>query len=133
MDDPRLPTGVDPFMPLRLTVRTDGPSVNLARPDVLVGRHSEADVRLHLPDVSRRHCRLIFRDGSWGIYDLQSMNGVFVNDRRVEQAALRDGDRVRIGGYTFDVRIPPTAGPQGCAGTAETFPSDGGLPRRQAS
>src|SRR5262249_15633880 len=94
MDDPKVPTEADPFVPLRLTLYPGGSSVNLTRPDMLIGRHSEADLRLHLPDVSRRHCRFIFRDGGWHVYDLHSMNGLFVNEERVEQAALHDGDLV---------------------------------------
>ncbi|NJN37217.1 MAG: FHA domain-containing protein [Nitrospiraceae bacterium] len=35
------------------------------RPDMIVGRHTECDIRLPLPDVSRRHCRLQFVEGCW--------------------------------------------------------------------
>jgi pSer/pThr/pTyr-binding forkhead associated (FHA) protein len=72
---------------------------------MLIGRHSDADVRLSLPDVSRRHCRLVFAASRWQIFDLNSLNGVFVNGDRVQQATLDDGDIIRIGGLTFQVEL----------------------------
>jgi pSer/pThr/pTyr-binding forkhead associated (FHA) protein len=101
------PSAADGCPPLRLVLRPGGPVVELSRPDVLVGRHSEADVRLPLPDVSRRHCRLLFRDGAWHVLDLKSLNGVFVNDEPVANAVLRHGDTLRVGGFLFAVELPP--------------------------
>jgi pSer/pThr/pTyr-binding forkhead associated (FHA) protein len=106
MDDAMQPTSSGPVIPLRLTLVSGGSSITLTQQDMLVGRHSDADVRLHLPDVSRRHCRFRFCDGTWRVYDLQSTNGVFVNDERVGQAELHNADVVRIGGYTFEVQVP---------------------------
>jgi len=79
--------------------------VELTRPDVLVGRHSDVDLRLPLPDVSRRHCRFVYGNGNWVVMDLNSLNGVFVNDEPVAQATLKQGDRVRIGGFVFAVDL----------------------------
>ena len=56
----------DAYMPgLYLVLQPSGATLELMQPDVLVGRHSSADVRLPLPDVSRRHCRLVFGKGCW--------------------------------------------------------------------
>jgi pSer/pThr/pTyr-binding forkhead associated (FHA) protein len=85
--------------------------VELTRPDMLVGRHSEADIRLPLPDVSRRHCRFLFVAGSWQVHDLNSLNGVFVNDQQVQQTVVHSGDRIRIGGFTFTVEIEKVTQP----------------------
>ncbi len=87
--------------PLRLVLQPTGMVVELQHPDLLLGRHSDADIRLPLPDVSRQHCRFQFVNGAWRVVDLKSLNGVFVNDERVEQAVLHHGDRIRIGGFTF--------------------------------
>lgn len=95
----------EPPAPLRLILRPGGASVELTRLDTLIGRHSDADVRLALPDVSRRHCRVMFSDGCWQILDLNSLNGVFVNGNRVRQATLDQGDLIRIGGLTFEVEV----------------------------
>ena len=92
-------------MPLRLTLEPAGPCVELVQPHAIVGRHSEADVRLALPDVSRRHCRLVFADGHWKIIDLNSLNGVYVNEERMHEATVYDGDRIRVGSFTFAVKV----------------------------
>src|SRR5262249_50890628 len=73
--------------------------------DMLVGRHSCADVRLSLPDVSRRHCRFVFADGSWRVVDMNSLNGLFVNGERLQEATLFHGDRIRIGSLTFEADL----------------------------
>jgi pSer/pThr/pTyr-binding forkhead associated (FHA) protein len=93
------------FTPLRLLLQPSAMVVELQYPDLLLGRHSEADIRLPLPDVSRKHCRFQFINGNWQVVDLQSLNGVFVNDQRIDQAVLCQGDRIRIGGFTFLVDI----------------------------
>jgi len=93
------------FVPLRLILQPSGAAVELTQPDVLVGRHSQADVRLPLPDVSRRHCRFLFGQGVWQIIDLNSLNGVFLNAEQVRQATLRQGDLIRIGSFIFAVEL----------------------------
>ena len=62
-------------------------------------------MRLPLPDVSRRHCRFVCEAGRWRVIDLDSLNGVFVNGVMVQQAELRHRDRLRIGGFVFDVDL----------------------------
>src|SRR5438128_1985002 len=68
------------FVPLRLLAQPGGLCIELTKPDMLIGRHSEADVRLALPDVSRRHCRFVFAQGQWQVIDLNSLNGIYVNE-----------------------------------------------------
>jgi len=93
------------FRPLRLLLQPSGPFLELTRPDMLIGRHSEADIRLPLPDVSRRHCRFLFTDDVWQVFDLDSLNGVFVNGERVRHAILRHQDILTIGGFQFEVHL----------------------------
>jgi pSer/pThr/pTyr-binding forkhead associated (FHA) protein len=90
---------------MRLRLRPGRFSVELTRSGMVFGRHSSADVRLPLPDVSRRHCRFTFDAGRWLIVDLDSLNGIFVNDTLVGRAELHDRDVVRIGGFVFDVEL----------------------------
>jgi pSer/pThr/pTyr-binding forkhead associated (FHA) protein len=94
------------FVPVRLTLEPGGLSVELTSADMLIGRHSEADIRLALPDISRRHCRCFFSDGHWQVRDLNSLNGVFVNGQRMHEATLYDGDRLQLGSLVFSVAIP---------------------------
>jgi pSer/pThr/pTyr-binding forkhead associated (FHA) protein len=107
------------FIPLKLVLQPNGPVVELTRPNMVMGRHSEADVRLPLPDVSRRHCRFVFTDGVWQVFDLDSLNGVFVNDKRVPHAVLRDHDRLTIGGFQFTVDLSPAEASADRLGTAQ--------------
>jgi pSer/pThr/pTyr-binding forkhead associated (FHA) protein len=93
--------------PLRLVLHPSGAVIECAQPSVLLGRHSTADVRLPQPEVSRRHCRLVYSKGEWQLFDLNSLNGVFVNGLKVQQAVLRHRDELHIGGYTLTVDLLP--------------------------
>lgn len=97
------------FVPMRLLVQATGAFVELDRPDMVLGRHSEADIRLPLPDVSRRHCRFTFCSGHWIIRDLKSLNGTHLNDRLVEEARVKHGDVLRVGGFSFTIHFEPAA------------------------
>lgn len=105
------------FVPLLLVLQPSGTVLEVDRPDMVIGRHTDADVRLPLPDVSRRHCRLLCTDGVWQVIDLNSLNGTHVNGEQVLQATLENGDQLRLGGFTFVVDLPTDAG-RGEVGTA---------------
>ena len=65
----------------------------------LIGRSPECDVFLDDVTVSRKHAELV-RDGeTFTITDLGSLNGTFVNRKRIESAELEDDDEVQIGKY----------------------------------
>jgi predicted RNA-binding Zn-ribbon protein involved in translation (DUF1610 family) len=72
----------------------------IARGWTRIGRSEHADVCLDNPTVSRRHALLIDEPGrQLRVLDDRSLNGVFVNGRRVELASLRDGDELTIGRF----------------------------------
>jgi hypothetical protein len=127
----------DAFVPLRLRLQPGGQTVELTTPNVVLGRHTDADVRLPLPDVSRRHCRCFFADGSWQIVDLNSLNGVYLNGERVHQADLHHGDVIGIGGFCFEVDLtvaePEVSGPAFPSDLLRAAPPDADAPRRMAS
>ena len=127
-DAAELPPG---FFPLRLLLQPSGLPLVLDRPDLLAGRHTETDVRLPLPDVSRRHCRFVFTHGRWQVLDLDSLNGVWLNDRRVSQAFLDTGDLLRIGGFHFTVDL--SAAPAAAPNILRSILSMTDHPRRKAS
>ena len=62
-----------------------------------LGRSTNADFVLDAPLVSRFHCSLSVTDGELTVENLSRSNGTFVNDRRVERAVLKAGDRLRAG------------------------------------
>lgn len=98
------------FVPMKLVMQPSGLTVELRRTDTVVGRHLEVDLRLPLPDVSRRHCRFLFADNFWQVLDLNSLNGVYVNGERVNKAILHHEDSIRIGGFTFKVDLHSSQG-----------------------
>jgi len=65
----------------------------------LIGRSPECDVFLDDVTVSRRHAELVREGNVFTIRDLGSLNGTFVNKRRIESSALEDDDEVQIGKY----------------------------------
>ena len=67
---------------------------NGGQSELLLGRSRDCDVVLASDAVSRRHARLVFRDGHWLVCDLGSTNGTTVNGARVGRCRLRPGDRV---------------------------------------
>jgi pSer/pThr/pTyr-binding forkhead associated (FHA) protein len=76
-----------------------GESFEAIGDQALIGRSPECDVFLDDVTVSRRHAELT-RDGNvFTIRDLGSLNGTFVNRRRIESSVLEDDDEVQIGKY----------------------------------
>jgi hypothetical protein len=63
----------------------------------VIGRSRDCDVVISDPNVSRRHAEVRRGEDGWWVVDLDSTNGVKVNGRRVDEAPLRPGDRIRIG------------------------------------
>jgi hypothetical protein len=74
-----------------------------AQEDLLIGRGPGCDVALPDETVSRRHARLVFRDGCWIVQDLRSRNGVTVNGVRVGRCQLQPGDQVGLGLQLVDI------------------------------
>lgn len=100
--------------PIRLTAVNDGPPClvvihgpliarrfPLEFDEMTVGRSEDADVRINDDSASRIHARFLVQEGTVTVHDLESTNGIFVNDRQVTQLSLRDGDLVQIGETIF--------------------------------
>jgi pSer/pThr/pTyr-binding forkhead associated (FHA) protein len=71
---------------------------------VYAGRSFTAGLRIDDHSVSRRHAIFVRRSGRTKILDDRSLNGTFVNGRRVEEADLRDGDVVVLGSVVLVYR-----------------------------
>ncbi|HEY2397380.1 MAG TPA: FHA domain-containing protein [Solirubrobacteraceae bacterium] len=74
-------------------------TVALTREWTRIGRSLAADVRLDDPTVSRRHALVVRQPEGVRLLDDRSLNGVFVNEVRVESKTLEDGDEIVIGRY----------------------------------
>lgn len=71
-----------------------------------IGRHSDNDLCIRDASVSRQHAEIHRRrDGSFTITDLDSMNGVFVNQKKIDSVRLADGDIIEIGDKSFCFRM----------------------------
>jgi hypothetical protein len=77
----------------------DGPGTRheLSTGRNVIGRGTEADIRLPDTGVSRKHVDVVLDGGTATVEDLGSTNGTLVNGRRVSRQALVDGDVIRIG------------------------------------
>jgi pSer/pThr/pTyr-binding forkhead associated (FHA) protein len=66
---------------------------------VTVGRHPDSTIFLDDVTVSRNHCAIEREGSAYFIVDQGSLNGTYVNRRRVERQLLSDGDELQIGKY----------------------------------
>lgn len=72
--------------------------------ELTVGRVQGNDIVLPKGNVSKRHARILFREGRFIVTDLNSTNGTYVNRRRIAQATIvREGDKIYIGDYVLQV------------------------------
>jgi pSer/pThr/pTyr-binding forkhead associated (FHA) protein len=67
--------------------------------ETTIGRSPDCGIFLDDVTVSRKHAVLVERNGNFVVEDQGSLNGTFVNRKRVESAQLEDGDELQIGKY----------------------------------
>jgi hypothetical protein len=86
-----------------LVIRSGGNRVGESFPlegdRMTVGRRPDSDVFLDDVTVSRDHALVVKRGGDFYLDDLGSLNGTYVNRRRIESHKLSDGDELQIGKY----------------------------------
>jgi len=112
------------------------------RTEINVGRVQGNDLMLPKGNVSKRHARLLFRDGRFIVTDLKSTNGTYVNGRKITQATIvREGDKIYVGDFVLrieagasetkpDMSKPGSVEAEASAGAApSSAPSDAGLPQ----
>ena len=94
------------------TLEVNGTRHPLRPPGLVVGRGTEADLRINDPGVSRRHAEIRIYPADAGsarphvsVHDLGSTNGMLVNGHRVEQATVDDGTVVKIGNTSMTIRF----------------------------
>ncbi|MFI9626788.1 FhaA domain-containing protein [Streptomyces sp. NPDC052042] len=109
---PPMPTAPPPGAPgpgspsnaqVRRWIEINGTRHQISRPTLVLGRSTDADVRIDDPGVSRRHCEI--RTGTPStIQDLGSTNGIVVDGQHTTRATLRDGSRIVVGSTTIVYR-----------------------------
>lgn len=74
--------------------------------EITFGRDASAGFQIEEHVISRQHAKIAKRDKEFIIQDLNSKNGVFVNNRRVMEEAVHDGDRIALGTIVLIFRNP---------------------------
>jgi len=64
-----------------------------------IGRSPDCDIFLDDVTVSRNHAVLLEQNGEFVVEDQGSLNGTFVNRRRIDSAELTEGDELQVGKY----------------------------------
>jgi pSer/pThr/pTyr-binding forkhead associated (FHA) protein len=75
--------------------------VAISREWTRIGRSMAADLRFDDATVSRRHALVVNQPEGVRVLDDRSLNGIYVNGRRVEWSPLADGDEVSIGRHSL--------------------------------
>ncbi|MCB5909374.1 FhaA domain-containing protein [Streptomyces pinistramenti] len=95
--------GPQPHAQTRRWIEINGTRHQISRGTLVLGRSTDADVRIDDPGVSRRHCEI--RVGTPPmIQDLGSTNGIVVDGQHTTRANLRDGSRIVVGSTTIVYR-----------------------------
>ncbi|TWG99022.1 FOG: FHA domain [Nocardioides sp. J9] len=98
----------------RAVLEVNGTQHPLQAPGLVVGRGSEADIRINDPGVSRRHAEFLLTAPSGSapdapvhveVHDMGSTNGIRVDGQKVARATLRDGSRVQVGHTSLVLRL----------------------------
>ena len=80
-----------------------GQAYPLVRAITVLGRGTDADIRVEDPGVSRKHCEIVVGTPAL-VRDMNSTNGTFLDGQRITESALADGSVVKIGGTSLVYR-----------------------------
>jgi pSer/pThr/pTyr-binding forkhead associated (FHA) protein len=84
-----------------LTGTGKGESYVLTGNRIIIGRGDKADIRLNDTKASREHAEVTKVGNNWVATDLGSQNGIMVNDKKVTQSDLKEGDKLIVGQTVF--------------------------------
>jgi len=76
-----------------------GSRIALDTDEITIGRHPESDIFLDDVTVSRRHAIVRRDETRYVVLDAGSLNGTYVNQERVDELDLSDGDEVQVGKF----------------------------------
>jgi pSer/pThr/pTyr-binding forkhead associated (FHA) protein len=87
-----------------------GDPIPMLKKQLLAGRRESCDIVLRFANVSAHHCQLMVEDGYWYVRDLQSSNGIKLNDIKLDKGASRrvdPGDILSIAKHKYRVEYEP--------------------------
>ncbi|BBB32333.1 hypothetical protein TTHT_0765 [Thermotomaculum hydrothermale] len=73
----------------------------LKESEISIGRDSINNISIDHPSISRVHCFINRKDDYYEVVDNDSTNGVFINDKKVKKAILKNGDILKLGDKEF--------------------------------
>ena len=99
-----------------------------------IGRGFECAIVLTDPLCSRVHAVVALEDKTWKIRDAESRNGTFVNDQKIDDAALAEGNQIRLGSteFCFHQTTNPPALTQSGASVTQTLVKNQSISRQDA-
>ena len=104
------PAGDTTISRAKMVLEVNGTRHPLQPPGLVIGRGSDADLRINDPGISRMHAQIRVNSSGQGlqidIVDLGSTNGIVVNGQKVRQAVLYEGSRIEIGSTRMLVHAP---------------------------
>src|SRR5512142_318105 len=93
------------------------------KPEVTIGRVQGNDIVLPKGNVSKRHARIVLKDGKFIIVDLKSTNGTYVNGRKITSPlVVKDSDKIYIGDFIVGVDEAANADGDGPSETTTSPP-----------
>lgn len=86
------------FLPTSGKTRAGYP---VTRKLMIIGRDVKVDILINDPSVSKKHAQLLTLPGGYQLKDLESTNGTFINNQRIQEAFIGEGDMVTFGEMKF--------------------------------
>ena len=71
----------------------------------IIGRDVKCDILINHESISRQHAEIMKTQRGYRLTDMNSKNGVYVNNQRINQHFLQDSDRIMMGDKYFDIKI----------------------------
>lgn len=90
-----------------LVPKGGGDPIPLLKKELVVGRRESCDICLRFANISSKHCQLTVNGGYWFVKDMNSRNGIKVNNNRVVEKRLDPGDLVAIAKHQYVIRYSP--------------------------
>nr|MDQ3368773.1 FHA domain-containing protein [Myxococcota bacterium] len=95
------------------------------KPEVTIGRVQGNDIVLPKGNVSKRHARIVLKDGKFIIVDLKSTNGTYVNGRKITSPlVVKDSDKIYVGDFIIGVDEASQSEGDGPSETTTSPPGD---------
>ena len=95
--------GIEPSIPVlrSLSGPLESRQYQLENEICLIGRDPESDIVIDQREVSRKHAKIMRMASEYVLMDLQSANGVYVNNLKLQRSVLAHGDVFQIGSCVF--------------------------------